>query len=80
VRWWKKKYGYSSNDERYLTATEAQIFNDYLDHRAERYLEEIGSGTVVEEMLKSKAVDPNYDVNENIAHKESLKSIEIISL
>lgn len=80
MRWWKDFYEYSSNDVRYLTATEAQVYGDYLDHKAKRYLEEIGSGTVVEEMLKSKAIDPNYDVNENKAHKESLKSVEIISL
>ncbi len=80
MRWWKDHYKYSSNDERYLTATETQIYFDYNNYLARHYIENIGLGTVVEEMLKSKAVDPNYDINESKVHKESLKSIEIIKL
>ena len=29
--WWKNKYNYSSNDERYLTATPSQIYKDRLE-------------------------------------------------
>ena len=63
-----------------MSATEVQIFGDYADFKAKRYLNEIGSGTVLEEMLKGRAADPNYDANTNEAFKESLKHIEIIKL
>ncbi|MDQ7818676.1 MAG: hypothetical protein RDU14_16745 [Melioribacteraceae bacterium] len=80
MRWWKDYYKYSSNSVEYLTATETQIYSDYNDYKAKRYLEEIGSGTEIETVLRQKALDPGYDEKENESFKESLKKIEIIKL
>lgn len=31
MTWWKHKYNYSSNDERYLTVTPSQVYKDRLE-------------------------------------------------
>ncbi len=35
--WWKNKFNYSSNDPRYLEATENQIFRDFIEYQVELY-------------------------------------------
>ena len=56
------------------------MYNDYLDHKAQNYLEEIGSGTELEQDLRNNALDPEFDMKENLSFKESLKNIERVEL
>lgn len=70
VNWWKDYYKYSSNDERYLTATEQQIFSDYIDNKINIYLKEIGRGTEMERVIRGRALDPNFDRKENEAFQK----------
>jgi len=31
LTWWKRKYNYSNNDERYLSVTPSQVYSDRLE-------------------------------------------------
>lgn len=75
VRWWKDKYNYSSNDERYLTATKEQIYSDYLDNIVNKYIDEIGSDKNALEIMKGRALDPDYDKKVNEEFKTNLEKL-----
>lgn len=77
--WWKRHYGYSSNDERYLNATDSQILDDYLDYKIMNYREKFPD-KFIEGTAKARAVNPNYDQQTNEAFKEALKNIEVVNL
>lgn len=68
VRWWKKKYNYSSNDPRYLEATKSLIMQDFLDSIIDDYNENIGNDPVGERILRGRALDPEWDKKELEAH------------
>lgn len=78
IKWWKDNYNYSSNDGRFLTATETQIYSDYLDAKLRIYIREIGIGTELERVLKGRISDPQFDAKENEAFGAGLKNIKII--
>jgi len=62
---WKRKYGYSSNDSRYLTATYTQILRDLLEDNVYEYLykyERFDDDT--NEFVKKRELDPEHDRKE----------------
>lgn len=65
LAWWKRKFGYSSNDERYLTATLTQVLEDMADELAMEFRQEFETGNEsTTKFLKKRAVDPGYDEKE----------------
>lgn len=77
--WWKRHYNYSSNDEAYLTVTETQMYEDYLDYKIMNYREKYPD-KFIENTAKARAVNPNFDQQTNEAFKEALKNIEMVKL
>lgn len=62
---WKRKYGYSSNDPRYLTATYTQILRDLLEDNVYDYLyrfERFDDDT--NEFVRKRELDPGHDQKE----------------
>jgi hypothetical protein len=78
VVWWKKKYGYSSNDERFLTATREQIYNDRLEEIVSIYIEKFRFDPERERIERGRLLDPEFDMKENEAFKKKLQNIKII--
>ena len=65
VIWWKRKYGYSSNDERYLTATLTQILEDAVENEGINYIREFESGDEgTKKFVKRRTLNPEYDHEE----------------
>ena len=59
---WKHKYGYSSNDERFKTATYSQILQDVLEDKVFDYLYEYERfDKETNEFVKKREVNPDYD-------------------
>lgn len=77
-RWWKIHYNYSSNDERYLTATDSQVAEDFLENKFIAYVKELGVDTEIERITRGRQLDPEFDKKENLSWKESLKRIKVI--
>lgn len=70
---WKRKYNYSSNDPRYLTATYSQVVEDLLEESVYNFNKEIGKNKVAMDILKGRIENPNYDKEMNQNFKNSLK-------
>ena len=63
--WWKRKYGYSANDPRLLSATFTQMLTDAVEDRAFDYIQEFeGFDTETNEFLKRRILDPQADEKE----------------
>lgn len=77
-KWWKTHYNYSSNDERYKTATDSQIVEDFLENKFTAYIKELGIDTEMERIVKGRQLDPEFDRKENEAWKNSFKRARVI--
>src|SRR3990167_3924308 len=65
IVWWKRRFGLSSNDPRFLTATMTQILEDAVEEMGIRYIEDFEIyDAETNEFLRRRAVDPNYDETE----------------
>ncbi len=75
--WFKRKYGYSSNDERYLTATKEQMYFDYLTEVViPDYLERTDNNNpMVVGMLKGRAKNNNFDKELSENFKQQLERL-----
>ena len=58
VSWWKRHYGYSKNDPRYLTATITQMEDDRLEYILALYNATTGKDRYMETLLRKKASNP----------------------
>jgi hypothetical protein len=73
IAWWKKKYNYSSNDSRYLTATLTQIYEDFLEEVLKNYNKEIGNHPQVYNLYKGRFLHKDYDKQLSENFKEDMK-------
>lgn len=65
IGWWKRKYGYSGNDPRFLSASFTQILEDAVEDKAFEYIREFESyDPETNEFLKRRALDPQADEKE----------------
>jgi hypothetical protein len=77
--WWKRHYNFSRTDERYLSATEEDIIEDYIDEQVAEYIRNIGSKPMIENDLRGMALDPLYAEKLNEQIKKGFEKIEILS-
>ncbi len=77
VKYWKRKYNYSSNDPRYTEATLTQIYEDFLDDIVHDFNNEFEDNPLAEEILQAKAMNPEFMKKESEAFKNSLKHVKI---
>ena len=77
VKYWKRKYNYSSNDPRYYNATLTQIYEDFLDDIIFDFNKDFDENPLAEEILTSKAMNPEYLKKESEVFKKSLENIKI---
>ncbi len=70
--WWKRKYNYSSSDERYLNATMEDVYSDYLEDKIADFNKEFGDNKYALQILRDKAKNKDFDEIQNKTVKEKL--------
>ncbi len=79
--WWKKKFNLSSNDPIYLTATEEQIYEDFVEHLVGSYIEEYAGDPIKEEIERNRLLNPNYDKEINDQLQKMLKQgVKVVNI
>lgn len=78
-QYWKDYYQYSSNDERYLTATDSQVLSDYLQLKIKGFKDKYPDPFILK-TARNRALNPRYDDEINSQFKLALQHIERVDL
>jgi len=61
-----------------LTATEEQMMEDYIDEKTALYIDEFAENPAGEEIIRGRALDPEYDKKEQEKFRKQLKNIKVL--